>query len=209
MGQMPKTINSEGQCREFQRLIYALFQGQPGAQTQSTCVAFTSALPGEGVSHVVREIGLQLAKHQNKRTLIVESRRLESLGRADLEFIEEAAQRAARNRLCVIDESGRKWREGASSHWQSDPQFREHCLQALSKFFNYILVDCSAISTSATVVSLAPLVDGVVLVVEAGRSTRSQIHFAQNFLHSANAEFLGYVLNKRKYPVPEWLHARL
>jgi ketopantoate reductase len=171
-------------------------------------VVFTSALPGEGVSHVVREIGLQLTKHQNKRTLIVESRLLESLGPVDLDFIEEAAQRATRNRLCVIDESGRKL-EGASSHWQSEPQFREYCLQTLAKFFNYILVDCSAISTSATVVSLAPLVDGVVLVVEAGRSTRSQIHFAQNFLHSANAEFLGYVLNKRKYPIPEWLHARL
>jgi len=206
---MPKTIHSEGQCREFQRLIYALFQGQPEGQKQSTCVVFTSALPGEGVSHVVREIGRQLTEHQNKRTLIVESRCLESLGPADLDFIGEAAQRAARNRLCVIDESGRKLREGASSHWQAEPKFRESCLQTLGKFFNYILVDCSPISTSAAVVSLAPLVCGVVLVVEAGRSTRSQIHFAQNFLHSVNAEFLGYVLNKRKYPIPEWLHARL
>jgi hypothetical protein len=209
MEQKPKAIHSGVRCSEFQRLIYALFQGQPEGQKQSTCVAFTSALPGEGVSHVVREIGLQLIKHQNKRTLIVESRCLENLGPADLDFIEEAAQRAAHDRLCVIDESGRKLREGTGSHWQAEPHFREYCLQTLGKFFNYILVDCSAISTSATVVSLAPLVDGVVLVVEAGRSTRSQIRFAQNFLHSAKAELLGYVLNKREYPIPGWLHARL
>jgi Mrp family chromosome partitioning ATPase len=158
---------------------------------------------------VVREIGLQLAKHQNKRTLIADSQHLENLGSGDLDFIEEAARRASRNRLCMINPSGRDRQECASSHWLTDPQFREDCLQTLSKFFDYILVDCPAISTSATVVSLAPLIEGVVLVVEAGRTTRSQIHFAQEFLHLANAKFLGYVLNKRKYPIPEWLHARL
>jgi hypothetical protein len=166
-------------------------------------------LPGEGVSHVVREIGLQLAKHQNKRTLIADSRHLESLVPADLDFIEEAARRASRYRLCMINLSGRNLQAGASSHWQADQQFRTECLRTLAKFFNYILVDCAAVSTCATVVGLAPLVDGVVLVVQAGRTTRTQIQFAQEFLGLANAKFLGYVLNKRDYPIPHWLHSRL
>jgi len=89
---MPETIHSGGQRSEFQRLVYTLFQGRPDGKRRSTCVVFTSALPGEGVSHVVREIGLQLAKHQNKRTLIADSAHLESLGTGDLDFIEEAAR---------------------------------------------------------------------------------------------------------------------
>jgi protein-tyrosine kinase len=206
---MPQTTHSGGERSEFQRLIYTLFQARPDGKKRSTCVVFTSALPGEGVSHVVREIGLQLAKHQNKRTLIADSQHLESLGTGDLDFIEEAARHASRHRLCMITLSGRGRQDGASSHWLADPQFREDCLRILGKFFDYILIDCAAISTSATVVSLASLVDGVVLVVQAGRTKRSQIYFAQEFLHLANAKFLGYVLNKRKYPIPEWLHARL
>ena len=206
---MLETLHSGGARNELQRLIYTLFQGRPDGKRRSTCVVFTSTLPGEGVSHVVREIGLQLAKHQNKRTLIADSQHLESLGTGDLDFIEEAARHTSRHRLWMITRTGRDRQDGASSDWLADPQFREDCLQILGKFFDYILVDCAAISTSATVVSLASLVDGVVLVVQAGRTKRGQIHFAQEFLHLANAKFLGYVLNKREYPIPEWLHARL
>jgi hypothetical protein len=152
---------------------------------------------------------MQLAKQPNKRTLIADSRRLESLDPNDLGFIGESAQRASCYRLCMISASGGDWHPGDSSHWLADPQFREDCLRTLSKFFDYILLDCAAISTCAAVVGIAPLVDGVVLVVQAGRTKRPQIKFAQEFLHLANAKILGYVLNKREYPIPEWLHARL
>jgi Mrp family chromosome partitioning ATPase len=109
----------------------------------------------------------------------------------------------------MISPNGQDWHAGDSSHWLSDPQFREACLRTLGKFFHYILLDCSSISTCAAAVGIAPLVDGVVLVVQAGRTSRRQIKFAQEFLHLANAKILGYVLNKREYPIPEWLHARL
>jgi Mrp family chromosome partitioning ATPase len=206
---MQQMIDGKRPGGELERLIYTLFQGQTGGMKQATCVVFTSALPGEGVTHVVRQVGLELAKHQNKRTLIVDSRQLQNLGPRDLGLIEQAVRRSNGDRVCVVTMSGRNREAGARSHWQGDPQFREECLQTLARFFSYILVDCSAISTSAAVVSLAPLADGVVLVVQAGRTKRSQIQFAEEFLRLANAKFLGYVLNKREYPIPDWLHARL
>jgi len=56
---------------------------------------------------------------------------------------------------------------------------------------------------------LASSVDGVVVVVEAGQSRREEITNAQRTIEQAGGKFLGFVLNKRRYPVPEWLYKRL
>ena len=56
---------------------------------------------------------------------------------------------------------------------------------------------------------LANSVDGVVVVVDAGESRNDEIINAQRTIESAGGKFLGFVLNKRRYPVPEWLYKRL
>jgi len=56
---------------------------------------------------------------------------------------------------------------------------------------------------------LASRVDGVVVVVEAGHSRRDEILNAQRTVLQAGGKFLGFVLNRRRYPVPEWLYKRL
>ena len=56
---------------------------------------------------------------------------------------------------------------------------------------------------------LASMVDGIVIVVEAGQSRRDEILNAQRTIENAGGNFLGFVLNKRRYPVPEWLYRRL
>jgi len=49
----------------------------------------------------------------------------------------------------------------------------------------------------------------VVVVVEAGHSRRDEILNAQRTVLQAGGKFLGFVLNRRRYPVPEWLYKRL
>jgi Mrp family chromosome partitioning ATPase len=56
---------------------------------------------------------------------------------------------------------------------------------------------------------LASSVDGVVVVVDAGQSRRDEILNAQRTVETAGGKFLGFVLNQRRYPVPEWLYKRL
>jgi Mrp family chromosome partitioning ATPase len=50
------------------------------------------------------------------------------------------------------------------------------------------------------------LVDGVVLVVEANRTRREQIVYAERNIESAGGRILGHVLNKRTYAIPAWFH---
>jgi Mrp family chromosome partitioning ATPase len=52
-------------------------------------------------------------------------------------------------------------------------------------------------------------VDGVIMVVESGK-TREQVAVrAKKELEEAGGKVLGVVLNKRKFHIPEWIYRRL
>ncbi len=72
--------------------------------------------------------------------------------------------------------------------------------------FDNILIDCRSLRISA---EAAVLSAGVAVVVEAGQTRRDEILNAQRTIENAGGKFLGFVLNKRRYPVPEWLYRRL
>jgi uncharacterized protein involved in exopolysaccharide biosynthesis len=78
-------------------------------------------------------------------------------------------------------------------------------LEKLRSKYRYVLVDCPSLKEAQDAVLLAPLVDGVVLVVEADRTHREQLLYAERTIESANGKILGHVLNKRSYVVPDWL----
>ena len=82
-------------------------------------------------------------------------------------------------------------------------------MDALRVSFDNILVDCRSMKESTDAAMLSSCVDGIVVVVDAGRSRRDEILNAQRTIEAAGGNFLGYVLNQRRYPVPEWLFKRL
>ena len=69
-----------------------------------------------------------------------------------------------------------------------------------------MLIDCPSLKESQDVLALAPLVDGVFLVVEANKTTKRQIAFLERTIQAAGGNSLGYLLNKRTYPIPEWAY---
>ena len=82
-------------------------------------------------------------------------------------------------------------------------------VEALKVSFDNILIDCRSLKSSTDGAVLANSVDGVVVVVDAGESRNEEIINAQRTIEAAGGKFLGFVLNKRRYPVPEWLYKRL
>src|SRR6185436_18730845 len=82
-------------------------------------------------------------------------------------------------------------------------------VDALRVTFDNILIDCRSLHDASDAAVLASSVDGVVVVVEAGQSRREEIINAQRTIEQAGGKFLGFVLNKRRYPVPQWLYKRL
>jgi Mrp family chromosome partitioning ATPase len=59
------------------------------------------------------------------------------------------------------------------------------------------------------VVSLAPHFDGVALVTQANRTRRQVVSRSIETLKSASDNFLGLVLNQRRFFIPAWIYSRL
>ena len=75
--------------------------------------------------------------------------------------------------------------------------------------YRYSIIDCPALSTSSDVLSLAPHLDGVVVVVAANETHKAQIANVERQIQMVNGKILGYLLNKRKYMVPDWIYKRI
>ncbi len=72
--------------------------------------------------------------------------------------------------------------------------------------FDFVLVDSPALSTGQRPMRLGQAVDGVFLVVEAGKTKREQIEQAQRHFAASGARLLGAILNRRTYAIPEAIY---
>jgi len=82
-------------------------------------------------------------------------------------------------------------------------------LNAWRDRFDAIAIDCGSLEKSFDLLRVAREADGVVLVVEAGRTSKSQIDRAAKLVSESGGTLLGFVLNKRRYPIPRWLYRLL
>lgn len=220
-------IRSNGHRRHNLQLLLANLQNSTQRLRGGAAIAFTSATVGEGVSHVTQLFAVELARHTGRRTLIVSAERMQSLGVEDYlqmpwnchptnienvwmlpskkkfrkngaEADEAAAQELPqRSFLMRVNKDGEQIDTGLDS------------VDALRVAFDNVLIDCRSLRVSAEAAVLSASVDGVAVVVEAGQTRRDEIRNAQRTIENAGGKFLGFVLNKRRYPVPEWLYRRL
>lgn len=227
-GQLPQArIRSNGHRRHNLSLLLANLQNSTQRLREGAAIAFTSASVGEGVSHVTQLFAVELARHTGRRTLIVSAERMQSLGVEDyLQMpwnchptnIENVwmlpAKKSVRNNGGETDEDAahelpqrsflvRVSKEGEQIDTGLDS------VDAMRVAFDNILIDCRSLRVSSEAAVLSSSVDGVAVVVEAGQTRRDEIINAQRTIENAGGKFLGFVLNKRRYPVPEWLYKRL
>jgi capsular exopolysaccharide synthesis family protein len=82
-------------------------------------------------------------------------------------------------------------------------------ISELRKEFAYILIDTPPVSEHTDAILLARLADGAVLVLESNATRREVARIAKEDLESARVRVLGAVLNKRTFPIPQFLYDRL
>ena len=197
-------------------LIRTVFQAvAEQGKLRNRVVAFTSATPREGVSHIVNMLAEELAAQTQNRVLRVDAVALQNLAMVDPSKVARYCEETEIDNLLTLSlpqTAANVVAMGGSrkaSDWESTPEFRVECLKALRWNFDYVLIDCPSLAVSSDATTLAPLVDGVAIVVEAGRTRRDQIQRAQTVIEQSGGDFLGFVLNQRRYPVPGWLYRRL
>jgi Mrp family chromosome partitioning ATPase len=171
----------------FQGILHSVFHRFDPAE--GIAIAFTSASPGEGVSFVSNKIASQLSANGS-----------------------QSAFYGSSTQLCGESWSGKGWLDGAKNRgtgpkntwedWRSTVTWLRSC-------YRYSIIDCPSLATRSDVLSLAPHLDGIVVVVAANETHKAQVLNVERQIHMVNGKLLGYVLNKRKYMVPDWLYKHL
>ena len=163
-------------------------------------VAFTSPSPEVDVSYVVHSFARSLAAKTKKRVIIVDARAFHDLEPADSKNVLKHCTQTDTDNVLILSAAGRGARVSTEGTmrivgWHSSPQIRDAFLKRLRENFDYVIIDCPALSASSDVKALAPNLHGVVVVVEARRRRGRRGHTSQQVVESCGGKFLGYVLN--------------
>ncbi|MBI1318118.1 MAG: hypothetical protein GC168_04090 [Candidatus Hydrogenedens sp.] len=79
-------------------------------------------------------------------------------------------------------------------------------MDSLRSRFQMIVVDAPPAGASWDAVVLANLVDGAVIVVEAGRTRWQAVQAAVDNIEGQNGQVFGVILNKQKHYIPQWVY---
>ncbi len=82
-------------------------------------------------------------------------------------------------------------------------------MSVLDSQFDFVLLDCGAVTASGRLWHLASLIDDLLLVVAAGETRRDQVLYAQRIIEQSGSRLSGCILNKRTYPLPPLIHCLL
>jgi Mrp family chromosome partitioning ATPase len=220
-------IRSNGHRRHNLQLLLANLQNSTQRLRGGAAIAFTSASVGEGVSHVTQLFAVELARHTGRRTLIVSAERMQSLGVEDYLRMPWNCHPTNIENVWMLPSKNNGRKKDGETDDDAGPELPQRSflmrvskegedidtgldsVDALRVAFDNILIDCRSLRVSSEAAVLSGSVDGIAVVVEAGQTRRDEILNAQRTIENAGGKFLGFVLNKRRYPVPEWLYRRL
>jgi capsular exopolysaccharide synthesis family protein len=85
----------------------------------------------------------------------------------------------------------------------------EEFLEKMRKRFDYVILDGPPVTSSPESRIIGTKVDGVILMLESGKTRRQVALKAKKEIEEAGGKLLGVVLNKRKYYIPQWVYNRL
>lgn len=90
-----------------------------------------------------------------------------------------------------------------------DPMRLRTLVEAFKHHFEFVIFDLPAPGASSGCLPIASILDGVLLVVQAGRVNAAVATEVKSQLEQANAHVIGAVLNQQKSHVPRWLREKL
>ena len=208
--------NRDSNLLEYRRVLLAIrngcdeCDGRGSGADAGACVVFVSALRGEGVSYLVENVAREASRQASSKVAVLDMRQL--LAKFEAEGHVSFGLKYDSGMECwVLAKNG-----GAESgesvpvlHGGTQGQFSARLVPLLleaRKEFDFVLMDCPSLQESTLAGELDVCVDGYVAVVSAGMARKQNLEQMAAVLKETRAPLLGYVLNRRRYPVPGWLH---
>jgi Mrp family chromosome partitioning ATPase len=194
----------------YDTLLYTVFQQPREASGSGSVIALSSANRGEGVTYITRALVRELGRSDFMSVAGINLRFLRKLHEPTLDALRKSLSGSAPM------QKDRAAQDGASASsfvrvekygpWEGSWQYRRDCINLLRSEFDHTILDCPSLRESGDLLSVAPFVDGVILVIEANQTRRDQLWQAEQSISAARGKLLGYILNKRTYEVPKWLY---
>lgn len=205
----------EEQMTALHCLLHSMIPKQGGRTIQ-----FIGSAEGEGASTIAREFARTAADKIGNAVLLVDMDNhspnqhdafeitaehdwMESI--RNKTGIENATVRVGRSNLSI----GMISRDGDLNPQILDTPDFKNLWNDLAGKFEFIVLDSPPVSSASDGVLLSPLVDGVILVVEAEKTRWPVVQISKEKIAAAGGNILGVVLNKRKYYIPESIYSRL
>jgi capsular exopolysaccharide synthesis family protein len=82
-------------------------------------------------------------------------------------------------------------------------------IREMAEAYEYVLIDTSAILEAPETPIISSYADGVVMVVQIERTRREAIKRAIVMVEKLDGKFIGTVLNRKKYHIPEFIYRRV
>lgn len=212
-GDPPERLSEEFQ-QVKRRLIGNTLPGMLDGPRPPNLVMLTSAIPGEGKTYAAMNLALSIAMEIDRRVLAIDS----DITRSDLSRLFGAWNRPGLYDLLVhpaLDASevishtnlpGLSFmpagtvREGITERLASQAMARLAGELAARYPDRLIVFDAPPVLAMSGAAALAPLIGQVVLVVEAGRTSREML--TRTLAALEHAQVTGVLLNKLRYPQP-------
>lgn len=84
----------------------------------------------------------------------------------------------------------------------------EQVLQFFKSKFDYIFIDSPPVMPLTDACILGPMADGVLLVIQAGKTQRDLVKHTESRMTQARAKVLGYILTNLEYHLPAYLYKK-
>ena len=171
-------------------------------------VMFLSSVSGEGTTTVASQFATLLAGEGRTHALLVDfnlrrpgiASRFAAASRGEEAQARGSAPHTLAIGVPVAAESGGTTLTAAAAR---------AFLTAISAQYDWVVVDGPPVLEAAEAAELAPLVDGVVVVVRSGHTKRPVVSRAVELLRKSGARILGTVLNRRRLEIPDFIYRRI
>ncbi len=205
------TWDGEDHVSAYDNMLYTIFQRPRESGTSGLVIALTSFASGEGVTYVTRTLVDALGRSDENSVAHINARFLRGLYEPTSQSLRASLECSSRELKSAreVDSVRSIIKPKRRGRWEGSWQYRRDCIELLRKEFDYTIIDCPSLRESGDVLSMAPFVDGVILVVQANRTRAEQVRQAEQNIETAQGKLLGHIFNKRTYDVPGWLYHRL
>ncbi len=185
---------------------------------ESRVLMLASSVNGEGTTDVAMGLGMTMAGELGRKTAIVDCNvhhpevhlrfGLPDVGLGEYLTgrlsIEQALSNTVVPNLYIMP-LGR----GVVSLAAFGDERLEKLIAELRSNFDYVLIDAAPVGVYPECVIMCNKVDGIILVVRYGRTRREIVKRAKEIITRADGKVLGVVLNRRKFPIPEFLYRKV